>query len=52
MRNVMSRRRGIDLSAGVREKFGNSSGDRRVEFEQAAFVEDRGHGCGGDCFGD
>ena len=51
MRKVTSRRRGSG-SAGVEPEFGDDADDGSVEFEQAAFVEDCGYGCGGDDFGE
>lgn len=43
---------GIEVAAGVCEKFGDGSGYGGVEFEKAALVEDGGHRSRGDDLGD
>jgi hypothetical protein len=40
------------LAGGVKQEFGNDASDGSFQFEQAALVEDCGHGGGGDDFGE
>lgn len=42
----------IGATARASQKFRNCADHRSIEFEQAAFVQNRCHGCGGDCFGE
>ena len=42
---------GVGRSGGVEQEFRDCPDDGRLELQQAAFVEDHGHGRGGDCFG-
>jgi hypothetical protein len=43
---------GLCIAAGIAEEFGDRVGDRSVELEEPAFVEDRRHHRGGDRFGE
>ena len=42
----------VGLTAGVNQEFGKDADQRSVEFEQAALVEDGGHGGGCDGLGE